>query len=697
MKLLLKNSLFIVFIFHLSFSAWGEFPSFEQVKSNLAESEYRLYDRHAQLIHVQRMNLKVRQIGWTPLANISPVLLDAVIKSEDKRFYAHRGVDWLALSAATFSHFFRSSQRGASTISMQVVSFLEKKLKPKGTKRSFAQKKEQISAALDLEKSWSKAQILEVYLNLVYFRGELQGVASASQGLFNKDPSGLNKDESAILAALIRSPQASLQKAGERACEVLKKLNSLERCFLVKKLIETQGLFPRPISPVVALAPHVARILMEKNIHQTSLDRNIQQNVFNILRSQVLSKQDHNMNDAAALVVDNKTGQVVAYVGSVGGLSSANEVDGVRAFRQAGSTLKPFLYSIALEQKYLTPSSLVDDSSADISLGPGSVYHPQDFDREYHGDNVTLREALGSSLNIPAVKTLQMIGVAKLVERMNQLGFQNLKSEEYYGPSLALGTADVSLWNLVNAYRTFANEGKWSELSLSPVEEKNIKFKHVISPQSSFLIGNILSDKMNRSLTFGLNSPMSLPFWTAVKTGTSKDMRDNWCVGFSSRYTVGVWTGNFSGEPMWNVTGVSGAAPAWAQIMEVLHERNKDLSPKPPRGVLSKNGEWYIHGTEPNEDLPLLLGTKSQHVIPKIIYPVEGMMIAVDPDIPAEQQRIFFESSVQDDSLKWVLNDDEIADNSEKYPWQPSIKGSYNLKLISTKGKLIDEVHFFVR
>src|SRR6185312_15618000 len=138
---------------------------------------------------------------------------------------------------------------------------------------------------------------------------------------------------------------------------------------------------------------------------------------------------------------------------------------------------------------------------ADISLGPGSVYRPQDFDQEYHGDNVTLREALGSSLNIPAVKTLQMIGVAKLVERMRELGFDNLKSEEYYGPSLALGTADVTLWDLVNAYRTLANQGKWSKLTLTnsriSLEEKNIQFKSVISPQSSFLIANILSDKMN--------------------------------------------------------------------------------------------------------------------------------------------------------------------------------------------------------
>ena len=682
-------------VLSFSFSAWAELPSFEKVKSNLAESEYRLYDRHDELIHVQRMNLKVRQIGWTSLANVSPVLLEAVIKSEDKRFYSHHGVDWLALSEATFFHFFGRSQRGASTISMQVVGFLEKKLRPKGIKRNFEQKREQISSALDLEKIWSKSQILEVYLNLIYFRGELQGVASASQGLFSKDPSGLNKEESAILAALIRSPKASPQKVEERACDVLKKINSFDHCVLVKKLIETQGLFPHPISPIVALAPHVARILMEKNIHQTSLDKNIQLRVLDILRSQVLSLQDRNMNDASALVVDNKTGQVIAYVGSIGNLSSAHEVDGVHAFRQAGSTLKPFLYSIALEQKYLTPSSLVDDSVVDISLGPGSVYHPQDFDKEYHGDNVTLREALGSSLNIPAVKTLHMIGVAKLVERMNQLGFRNLKSEEYYGPSLALGTADISLWDLVNAYRAFANEGKWSELSLTPVEEKNIKFKRVISPQASFLISDILSDKMNRSLTFGLDSPMSLPFWTAAKTGTSKDMRDNWCVGFSARYTVGVWAGNFSGEPMWNVTGMSGAAPAWAQIMEVLHEPGKDFSPKPPQGVVSINREWYIRGTEPNT---ILSNAKSKpQVIPKIIYPAEGVMIATDPDIPVDLQRVFFESNVQDSSLKWVLNDNEIADNSQKYPWKPIIKGSYDLKLVSSVGKLIDEVHFFVR
>jgi penicillin-binding protein 1C len=406
------------------------------------------------------------------------------------------------------------------------------------------------------------------------------------------------------------------------------------------------------------------------------------------------------MNDAAALVVDNQTGQVLAYLGNIGTLSSAISVDGVRAHRQAGSTLKPFLYSLALEQKYLTASSKLDDSVTDFSLGTGSVYQPKDFDHEYHGDAVTLRLALASSLNIPAVKTLQLIGVGRLIEQMNALGFQNLRSEEFYGPSLALGTADVSLWELVNAYRTLANGGRWSPLTLSPLPEKQVPFKNAISSEASFIIADILSDKMSRSLTFGLDSPLSLRFWTAAKTGTSKDMKDNWCIGFSSRYTVGVWAGNFSGAPMWNVTGVSGAAPAWAEIMEVLHRSattlaHKDLVPKPPRGVLHVKGEWYIRGTEPS---PLLVHAEAKPThATKILYPVEGLMIARDPDIPPDHQKVFFESNLHHPSDKWVLNHQELASAQTSHAWQPDKPGHYKLQLVSSTGKVLDQVHFSVR
>lgn len=671
--------------------ALAQISSFETVRDQLATSEFRLYDRNGDAVHEQRKSWNHRQMGWVPIQDVSASLKEAVILSEDRRFYQHYGVDWLALGRAAEKYILESSKkRGASTISMQVAALLDQKLKPKRTRRAWNQKIDQIFQAFELERSWSKDQILEAYLNLVSFRGELQGISSSARGLFGKVPSGLNQEESLILAALIRSPQAEEKKVVERACGLTP---SLEVCSRVTQLVQRQGLLPRPFPPEISLAPHLARILMKEKKDQSTLSRSMQSRVLEILRQQVISFRDRNMNDAAALVVENKTGEVIAYVGSSGNLSTAQEVDGVRAKRQAGSTLKPFLYGLAIERRYLTASSGIDDAVTDISLGPGSVYRPMDFDKEYHGSDVTVRTALASSLNIPAVRTLQLIGVGNFVNRLGLLGFQGLRSEEFYGYSLALGTADVSLWDLVNAYRTLANQGQWSELSTSKTASPVMS--QVVSKEAVFIVNDILSDSASRSLTFGLDSPMSTRYWTAAKTGTSKDMRDNWCIGFSSRYTVGVWTGNFSGEPMRNVTGVSGAAPAWAEIMDVLHETGKDLAPTPPAGVQRVQNEWYIVGTEPSPNLVKFQSKPSHHA--KITYPVEGLMIARDPDIPLAHQRVFFESNSSDSSAKWILNSKYLASAAKPYAWPPGEPGGYNLQLISGSGEVLDQIRFTIR
>ena len=196
---------------------------------------------------------------------------------------------------------------------------------------------------------------------------------------------------------------------------------------------------------------------------------------------------------------------------------------------------------------------------------------------------MTSRVALASSLNVPAVKTLSLVGIEPFLDKLRQLGIKGLnESGDFYGPSLALGSADVSLWELVNAYRTLANEGKWSELRLIPGENPLKPRRNRYFQKSAFLVSDILSDREARSVTFGLENPLSTRFWTAVKTGTSKDMRDNWCIGYSRKYTVGVWMGNFSGEPMWNVSGITGAAPVWMEMMDFLHRndaRSKERAP----------------------------------------------------------------------------------------------------------------------
>jgi len=195
------------------------------------------------------------------------------------------------------------------------------------------------------------------------------------------------------------------------------------------------------------------------------------------------------------------------------------------------------------DRRILTPASLIDDSALDIPV-PGGVYRPRNYDDEFHG-LVSVRTALASSLNVPAVKTLNLVGVDNLVGMLWRLGFEELRSPDFYGPSLALGSADITLWDLVNAYRALANGGTWGSMRLV-FEAEPAQPRRVLTPAAAFLLSDILSDRESRSRTFSLESPLSTRFWTAVKTGTSKDMRDNWCVGYSDRYTVGVWVGNFS-------------------------------------------------------------------------------------------------------------------------------------------------------
>ena len=404
------------------------------------------------------------------------------------------------------------------------------------------------------------------------------------------------------------------------------------------------------------------------------------------------------MRDGAALVVDNASGEILAYAGNIGEQSSARFVDGIRAMRQAGSTLKPLIYALAFDQRILTPASLMDDSPLDIPVA-GGVYRPKNYDNRFHG-MVTARVALASSLNVPAVKTLNLIGINPFVETLQRLDFRNIREPDYYGLSIALGSADITLWDLVAAYRALANGGVWSPLRLTAGETRAAP-RRVVSPEAAFLIADILSDRESRSRTFSLESPLSTRYWTAVKTGTSKDMRDNWCVGFSDRYTVGIWAGNFSGEPMYNVSGVTGAAPVWIDIMNWLHRRQSSRPPTPPAGVVRRSvefastaetkQEWFMQGTETS-----LVQKADDGIFPRIIYPTSGSIIALDPDIPPEDQKMFFEASPDGSNLQWVLDGQSLGLSAAPAPWSPR-KGKHVLRLMDAGQRELDSVTFEVR
>jgi penicillin-binding protein 1C len=690
----------------LALSSGDSLPaaSFAKIKLDYRISDAILLDRHGMVIHELRIDPRGRRLEWTDLKDISPALIRAVIHAEDRRFYSHGGVDWKAVGSAVLTRLAGGRARGASTITMQLASGLQKELRPRGIRRNLQQKWRQIQFARKIEKTWTKQEILEAYLNLITFRGEIQGIAAASRGLFDKEPGGLTESESVVLASLIPSTHTSIEHIAARACRIGNSMGAPASPQEIKNLVYERIGRPYRIRPQIALAPHVARMLLKESGErlQCTLDGKLQQDALEILCRRLDELKDRNVRDGAVLVVDNATGDILAYVGNSGRSSSAPHVDGIRAMRQAGSTLKPFLYGIAIEKRLLTAASIVDDAPLQIAT-PTGLYVPENYGNDYLGP-VSIRTALSSSLNTPAVRTLLLVGVEPFVQRLKHLGFDSIRREaDYYGFSAALGSIDVTLYALVNAYRTLANKGKQDEMRFMPGTEKASSTPGM-NPDAVFILSDMLADRESRSATFGLENFLSTRFWTAVKTGTSKDMRDNWCVGYSEQYTVGVWIGNFSGEPMWNVTGITGAAPVWLEIMNRLHAGLRVNTPEPTPGVLAQmvrfNGgiepqrqEWFIKGTEP--ETAVALNTK--HENPRIIYPANGSIIALDPDIPEENQNIAFHFQPPGGAFRWILNRQVIsAAMASSLNWKPE-RGNHVLSITDRELRILDSIQFVVK
>lgn len=681
--------------------------SFRYVRHSYARSDTVLLDRRGEPLYELRTNRQVRALEWTSIQDVSPSMIKSVVTAEDKRFYEHSGVDYKALASALAGFVKGGKIRGASTITMQLASALNPELQPVKGRRSLWQKTKQVLEARDIEKLWSKDQILEAYLNLVFFRSEFQGIMAASRGLFGKNPHGLNRGESLVLASLIRSPNAGGADIEQRACKLAKALHWRIKRKQIRSVVAQVITGPVNIGPVADLAPHAARLLIKKPSKKKrvycSLVRSIQKYARDRLEHHITILGAQNVTNGAVLVLENKTGRVVAYVSYTSDPDRGWYVDGIRGKRQAGSTLKPFLYALAFEKKMLTPASILEDRPLDIPVATG-IYRPRNYDNDFKG-LVSARVALASSLNIPAVRTISMTGIEPLLAKLRKLNIEGItESGDYYGPSLALGSLDVSLWELTNAYRCLANGGLVTEATFSPEVLKKLPAARVYSREAAFIISDILSDREARSATFGLENHLCTRFWTAVKTGTSKDMRDNWCVGYSRKYTVGVWVGNFNGEAMQDVSGISGAAPVWSEVMTVLHQGEdfRPLTPVSDKIVSKQTGsrhagmpekkEYFLKGTQPDER-NRTIGQLNQ----RIIYPPAGTIIALDPDIPPGLQKVFFIAEPYNSSCIWLLNGTPISVHDSAVPnWAPE-SGSYTLSLCDGKGNIIDSVRFQVR
>ncbi|BEU21683.1 penicillin-binding protein 1C [Paraburkholderia sp. 22B1P] len=716
-------------------------PTFDDVRTQWRSSDWLLLSRDGVPLQRTRIDKTERRGDWVALADVSPALREAIVVSEDKRFYEHSGVDWRGAAAAAWANLWNTRTRGASTVTMQLTGLLNDDRERSG-QRSIAQKANQAVSALWLEHTWRKDQILEAYLNLVPFRGETIGLSALSITLFGKAPSGLDEREAAVAAALIRAPNAPYAKVSDRACRILRDMNAPERCVNLPAFVQLAFARPAPallsVSPdAPTLAPHFARRVASET-HPvagarvtSTLDARLQRFASDTLTRTLVElnapAHPRNVHDGAVVVLDNATGDVLAWVGSSGGLSGARDVDAVLARRQAGSTLKPFLYAQAIDERRLTTASLLDDAPLDLAAG-GGLYIPQNYEKDFKGW-VSVRTALGSSLNVPAVRTLVMVTPHRFAKTLTALGLPLEQSGDYYGYSLALGSADVTLLSLTNAYRALANGGLAAPTFDLPrrAPPAALAQQRVFSVDASYIITTVLSDNNARTRTFGFDSPLATRFFSAVKTGTSKDMRDNWTVGYTSRYTVGVWVGNADGQPMWDVSGVTGAAPIWAAIVGYLHRRVPSVAPRVPAGVVQTRvrfdgnveparNEWFVDGTQTQTvglaanaistgnatgiaNMPRTsdkTAVSSSNAAPHIGSPTDGTLFALDPDIPAARQRIVFErASGSSGRANWRLDGKPLG-RDERVLWLPW-PGRHVLELVNADGSSADSVRFEVR
>lgn len=705
-------------------------PDFAQVQADFRSSETWVLDRQGERIQRVRTDFSARRGDWVPLHDISPALLHAILLSEDKRFYEHSGVDWAAVGAAAWGNLWNERTRGASTISMQLAGLLNEQLRRRSTGRTWTQKWRQFWSTQDLEARWTKAQILEAYLNLAPFRGELVGVDALSRGLFDKAPHGLDQREAAVAAALMRAPTAPAQRVAERACRLLQQAQSPWGNDCKALHLYTEAAFSRRKPEAVSGdAPHFARYLLRqrKELAQenpqeipSSLHAGLQRHAARALRQHVQALSGQNVQDGAVLVLDNTSGEILAWVGT-SGLSEAPEVDTVLGLRQPGSTLKPFLYGQAIAQRRLTAATLLDDSPARIPTEFG-IYAPENYDQNYKGW-VSVRQALGSSLNIPAVRTLRMVSPDDFAELLRALGLHLPEPAGYYGYALALGGVDANLLQLTNAYRTLANGGlpspvhAWPQNGINEINETD-ETRRVFDPAVAYIVGDILSDRHARVLTFGTDSALATRFWSAVKTGTSKDMRDNWTIGYTPHFTIGVWVGNADGSPMRNVSGISGAAPVWASVAAYANRLHPGLRPAPPENLVRthvryrlpeeiENGngastareafveadrdEWFLPGTEQNLFVLHTIADGNAHhtggADARIVEPTDGTVLALDPDIPPTNQMLRIASNQP--NAHWWFNGERVEGlrAGERHWYWPPSPGRHTIELRSANGQ----------
>lgn len=527
---------------------------------------------------------------YIPLNNIAEPVKKAVIASEDKDFYHHAGFSLRGIGNAVWQNLRPGGlNNGGSTITQQLV-----KTALLSEERSYIRKYQELILSIEIERRYSKDEILEMYLNSVHFGEGTFGIEDASQLYFGKPASQLSTAEASLLVGLLPAPaiyspiSGDANKAKVRQQYVLGRMQ--EDGYINES--DEQAALATPLSYVnkrdeVELgAPHFALMVKEElekkygveriarsgYTVKTTLNLDWQARAESAVANQVNRLSRSGVSNGGAVLIDPKTGGVRALVGSK---DWNNEIFGklniATATRQPGSSFKPFVYATGIENKDFSAATILHDKATDFG-----GYSPKNYDLRYRGD-VTVRRSLANSLNVTAVEALQKAGINDTIKMAEKLGLTTLEEDNNYGLSMALGTAPAKLTEMTNAYATFANQGNHNEITtIVTITNKNKqvihtykpKNKRAISPQTSYIISSILSDNTARRELFGSSLNLSGGRTAAVKTGTTEDYRDAWTIGYTPSLAAGVWIGNNDNSPMSRVAGSSGAAPIWRTLMQ---------------------------------------------------------------------------------------------------------------------------------
>jgi penicillin-binding protein 1C len=662
-------------------------------------------DHHMQVLDRTGEPLNITyQNNWNihdvrALHDIPEFLKSAFVTSEDKRFYGHNGPDWRARSSALVTNVKSlSAVRGASTITEQSVRMLHPR--PRTVWSRWLEGFE----AGRLETAFSKQEILEFYLNQVPYAANRRGVAQAAQYYFDRDLATLSQKEMLALVVLVRAPsrmdlwkntdrvEASIERLTDQLI-AQKLITKQQKLTIVSEPFDLQA--PNPPVPAQEFVAHVKSHPMVDHAGwpkvKASLDAHLQSQTQTMLDQRLHALRGKNVHNGAVLALDHTTGEILVW--AVAGKDSDDTpgkfIDAVTAPRQPGSALKPFLYALALEKGW-TPATIIDDAPLIESVGNG-LHAYQNYSRSFYGE-VTLRQALGNSLNIPALKALQYVGAENYLDYLRRFGFSGLSQHpNFYGDGIALGNGEVTLLELVSAYAVLANGGTRQPLTPFPNGLGSTGSTRAISPELASLMGNILSDAGAREKEFGAFSVLNFPVQTAVKTGTSSDYRDSWAVGFNYRYTVGVWMGNLDQRPTDGLTGSIGPALLLRSVFSELDKYQETEPLKLHRKLVKYDlctdthnirrnescpsySEWFLPGTKPvnrNETVSSAPNIRLRH-------PTNNLHIAYDPRVPAGSQAFEFhiEGLSEAETVVWNIDGRKIEKAGGKYAW-PVQKGEH--------------------